>query len=164
MAAPYRRTPPSPSPDTDDKPVITSPVQSGSPTEIADLAVGENTAPHTQSGAVTYTDADTLDVHTASFAAQAGNTTALGTFAIDTTNIDTGNGGSIGWGFSVSDGALDYLQAGQTLIQKYDVSVNDGQSGGIATQPIPITITGTEDKPVITSAVQSGSATEIADL
>src|SRR6266567_2075469 len=149
---------------TEDKPVITSAVQSGSATEIADLAVGENTALHTQSGAVTYTDADTLDVHTASFAAQAGNTTALGTFAIDTTNIDTGNGGSIGWSFSVSDGALDYLQAGQTLIQKYDVSVNDGQSGGIATQTITITITGTEDKPVITSAVQSGSATEIADL
>src|SRR5205807_2700597 len=148
---------------TNDAPVITSGTQAGSVTEIADLAAGENTTTHTQSGAVTFSDADTLDSHTATFAAAASNTTTLGSFTIDTTNHDTGNGGSIGWSFSVADSAIDYLQAGQVVTQAYVVSVDDGH-GGTTPQTVTITITGTNDAPVITSGTQAGSVTEIADL
>src|SRR6185436_8104856 len=117
---------------SNDAPVITSAAQSGSATEWADLSAAEiaNT-PHGASGAVTFSDVDTLDTHTASFLQQAGDTSAVGTFSLDTTNIDTGH--SVGWSFSVDDSAIDYLQAGQTLTQPYDVTVNDGQ-GGTATQ------------------------------
>src|SRR5205085_799275 len=76
---------------------------------------------------------------------------------------DTGNGGSIGWNFSIADSAIDYLQAGQTLTQKYDVTISDGH-GGTAVQTVTVTITGTNDAPVITSATQSGLATEWVDL
>ncbi|MBZ9775642.1 VCBS domain-containing protein, partial [Mesorhizobium sp. CO1-1-8] len=148
---------------TNDKPVITSGTQSASVTEIADLAAGENITTHVKTGAITFSDADTLDTHTATFVAATGNTTALGTFALNTSNIDTGNGGSVGWTFSVSDGALDYLQAGQVVTQSYIVSINDGH-GGIVPQTVTVTITGSEDKPVITSGTQSASVTEIADL
>src|SRR5205085_2493434 len=127
----------------------------GSATEWADLSPAEvaNT-PHTASGAVTFSDVDTLDSHTASFAAQAGNATSLGTFTINTTNHDTGNGGSIGWSFSVADSAIDNLQAGQTLVQKYDVTISDGH-GGTAVQTVTVTIVGTNDAPVITSSAQA---------
>src|SRR5205807_1679164 len=148
---------------TNDAPVITSGTQAGSVTEIADLAAGENTTTHTQSGAVTFSDADTLDSHTGTFAAAASNTTTLGSFTIDTPNHDTGNGGSIGWSFSVADSAIDYLQAGQVVTQAYVVSVDDGH-GGTTPQTVTITITGTNDAPVITSGTQAGSVTEIADL
>ena len=33
---------------------------------------------------------------------------------------------SVGWNFQVQDSAIDYLAAGQQLIQKYNVSVSDG--------------------------------------
>ena len=42
------------------------------------------------------------------------------------------------------------------------VTVDDGH-GGSADQTVTITITGTNDAPVISSAAQAGSATEIAD-
>ncbi|WP_456623991.1 VCBS domain-containing protein, partial [Bradyrhizobium sp. P5_C12] len=147
---------------TNDAPVITSSAQSGLATEWADLSAAEiaNT-PHTASGAVTFTDVDTLDSHIASFAPQGGG--YLGSFTLNTTNHDTGNGGSIGWSFSISDSALDSLQAGQTLTQKYDVTISDGH-GGTAVQTVTVTIVGTNDAPVITSSAQGGLATESADL
>jgi hypothetical protein len=35
--------------------------------------------------------------------------------------------GSVPWNFSVADGALDFLAAGQTLVQKYNVTVDDNR-------------------------------------
>src|SRR4029079_13012991 len=103
-----------------------------------------------------FTDVDTADSHTASFVAQADG--YLGTFTLDQTSIDTGNGGTVGWSFQVSDDATDYLAAGQQLIQKYDVTVDDGQ-GGTAVQTITVTITGTNEAPQITSS-PDGAVTE----
>ena len=143
---------------TNDAPTITSGAQSGSATEIADLAAGENVDSHLASGAVTFADVDLTDTHSASFAAQAGG--YLGTFSLDPVNQA---GDSVGWDFSVADAALDSLAAGQVLTQYYDVTVDDG-NGGTAVQTVTITITGTNDAPTITSGAQSGSATEIADL
>ncbi|CAN7753370.1 VCBS domain-containing protein [Ensifer adhaerens] len=142
---------------TNDAPVITSGVQSGAVTEIADKATGENTVTHTQDGAVTFTDVDTLDTHSASFLPQGRG--YLGTFSLDAVDQAADR---IGWNFKVADGVLDSLQAGQSLTQTYDVTIDDGH-GGTATQTVTITITGTNDAPIITSGTQSGSVTEIAD-
>src|SRR4029077_3995080 len=78
---------------------------------------------------------------------------------LDTSNIDTGNGGTVGWSFKVADDATDYLAAGQTLTQHYDVTVSDGH-GGTDTQTVTITITGTNEAPLITSSAQAGAVTE----
>jgi choice-of-anchor C domain-containing protein len=129
-------------------PVITSGVQAGAAAEIVDNAAGENTTTHGQSGSVAFTDANISDTHTASFATQSGG--YLGTFAIDPLDQSAD---SVGWTFSVDDSALDHLKAGQTLIQSYDVTVNDGH-GGTASQTVTITITGTND-----GATISGSST-----
>ncbi|MBD9569676.1 VCBS domain-containing protein [Ensifer sp. ENS08] len=142
---------------TNDAPIITSGTQSGSVTEIADKATGENTAMHTQGGTIGFSDVDTLDTHSASFTANGNG--YLGTFALDPLNQTTDK---VGWSFNVADSVLDSLQAGQTLTQAYDVTVDDGK-GGTATQTVTITITGTNDVPIITSGTQSGSVTEIAD-
>src|SRR5207247_1869689 len=50
--------------------------------------------------------------------------------------------------------------AGEKLTLAYDVTINDGHADGIATQRVTITITGTNDAPVITSAAQSGAVSE----
>ena len=154
---------------TNDAPVVTSGAQSGAATEIADRAAGENTADHTQTGTITYTDADTSDVHTATFVPAGANTTTLGTFSLDNSSIDaTAHGGSVGWNFTVNDAALDYLQAGQVVTQSYSVSIGDGL-GAPVTQSVTVTLTGTNDAPFFYSdafdqqATSGSSIIEIAD-
>ncbi|MES0884903.1 VCBS domain-containing protein [Roseibium sp. SCP14] len=142
---------------TNDAPTITSGTQSGLITEIADGATGENTDSHSANGAVTFADVDLNDTHSAGFVPQAGG--YLGTFNLDPVNQGAD---SVSWSFSIDDADIDYLAAGETLIQSYDVTVDDG-NGGTAMQTVEITITGTNDTPTITSGAQSGLVTEIAD-
>src|SRR5262249_6739957 len=82
-------------------------------------------------GTITYADVNTIDTHTATFAPQAAG--YLGTCALNTSSSDAGNGGTVGWSFQVSDAATDFLAAGQTLTQKYDVTIKDN-TGATAIQ------------------------------
>ncbi|MBD9492125.1 type I secretion C-terminal target domain-containing protein, partial [Ensifer sp. ENS11] len=77
--------------------------------------------------------------HSATFTAQGGG--YLGSFSLGALNQASD---SVGWTFQVADSVLDSLNAGETLTQKYDVTVDDGH-GGTATQTVTITITGTND-------------------
>ena len=86
---------------------------------------------------MTYSDADLAQLHTASFKPQGTN--YLGTFSLNTSSIDSDQ--SVGWSFTVSDSAIDYLKAGQTLTQNYDVTIDDGH-GGSTTQTVTITLVG----------------------
>src|SRR5262249_23694920 len=70
-----------------------------------------------------------------------------------------GSTGTVGWTFSVSDNAVDFLAAGQTLTRTYTVQVADN-NGGSTTQDVTITITGTNEAPVIGVAQLTGSVTE----
>ena len=68
------------------------------------------------------------------------------------TSTNDSNGSAI-WTFSVPDSAFDFLAAGETLTLKYTIILNNNfvDDPGIVTQDITIVITGTNDKPVITS-------------
>src|SRR5262249_34646868 len=57
---------------------------------------------------------------------------------------------------------FDYLAAGEKLTLTYTIEVDD-HHGGVVTQNVVITVTGTNDTPVITSSAQTGSIDEIAD-
>lgn len=137
--------PPPPPPPSDpvvinSAPLITSSAPSLSLTEWADKSAAEtaNTA-HTATGAITFTDADASDIHTAVFVPVGAN--YLGTFALGSVN-DANH--TLGWSFSVLDSAIDYLKAGQTLTQQYGVTLDDGH-GGLSTQTITITLVGAAD-------------------
>src|SRR5262249_60033468 len=108
----------------EDAPVITSAAQSGSVPEIADGAPGEDTAPHSLSGAVTFTDVDLSDIETSAISnTQVAATLANGytlsaaqqnalvnAFTIDAATHSTTDGtGSIGWHYNINDSALDFL-------------------------------------------------------
>ena len=56
--------------------------------------------------------------------------------------------GSVTWTYSVADNALDFLAQNETVTLTYIATVND-HKGGIVTQPITVTIHGTNDAPVI---------------
>ncbi|WFU40503.1 FecR domain-containing protein [Bradyrhizobium sp. CB82] len=65
------------------------------------------------------------------------------------------NIGSAAWSYSVPDNAFDFLAAGETLTLTYRVRVdnNFAQDNQTAFIDITITVTGTNDLPVITSSV-----------
>ena len=76
-----------------------------------------------------------------------------------TMSNSTGSGsGSIAVTFSAADSAFDFLAAGQTLNITYNVTLAD-DNGVSSSQPVTVTITGTNDVPVI-GGVATGSVTE----
>jgi len=122
-------------------PVLASATATGLATEWADKSAAETAnTPHTASGSVAYTDANALDTHTASFIAKGSE--YLGTFSLNSAAIDSSD--TVGWSFSVTDSAMNYLKADETKIQLYDVTVNDGHGGSLV-QTVTITLTGSDD-------------------
>ena len=142
LKAPSIQGPPAPTPTpTNAAPVIVSKTATGGATEWADKSAAETAnTPHTASGSVIYSDADALDLHTASFSAK--GTGYLGAFSLNTAAIDTAD--TVGWSFTVSDSAMDSMKAGVTKVQLYDVTISDGH-GGTITQTITVTLTGAND-------------------
>ncbi|WP_433996197.1 FecR domain-containing protein [Bradyrhizobium japonicum] len=65
------------------------------------------------------------------------------------------NNGSAVWTYTIPDHVFDFLAAGETLTLTYKVSINNNFSVNPETSfiDITITITGTNDKPVITTSV-----------
>ncbi|UFX44850.1 VCBS domain-containing protein [Bradyrhizobium sp. 41S5] len=152
---------------TNDTPVVTSPAQAGSITELpwtTNSAVQD--AAH---GTVTFTDADLTDTHTVAITGVTATgftggipnqATMLSWLSLGTlTDSTDGLMGSRSWTFSAADKSFDYLAAGETLTLIYTVQIDD-HHGGVVTVPITITIVGTDDKPVITSPTQAAAITE----
>ena len=122
------------------------------------------------SGTITFQDVDLIDTHTASFALKLTSATAdlpgfaegngagaanIGSFAItavNENNTDTGDTASLGWTFRLADDntVLQSLAAGQTITQIYTVTIVDNNGAAIS-QDVAVVITGTNDKPTITS-------------
>ncbi|MEQ1813856.1 MAG: VCBS domain-containing protein, partial [Candidatus Nitrotoga sp.] len=125
---------------TNDAPVITSVAQVGNVSE------GDNGSSMSTFGTVTFRDVDTSDMHTISVR----GIPAYGTATVDA----VGN-----WAYTVSDtGLVDALADGEQLVDSFTVLVDDG-NGGIATQGVRITITGTNDAAII-SGISTASLTE----
>jgi VCBS repeat-containing protein len=133
-----------------DAPVIVSPAPNANVVELANTA-GSATADQA-AGAISFTDLDLTDAHSAGVVANGSG--YLGTFSLDPISQDsTGGGtGSLSWHFSVADGALDFLAAGQQLTQSYSVTVDDGH-GSTAKQVVNVTLTGANDAPVLQAPV-----------
>ena len=76
----------------------------------------------------------------------------------DTTG--TGTGGQLTWTYTVADTAVAFLAAGQTKVETFTITLDD-QHGGLITEQIAVTITGTNDAPVITAQDLIGAVTEL---
>ena len=74
-------------------------------------------------------------------------TAILNALVLGPTPPNTSNG-SVTWTYSVADKALDFLAQNETVTLTYTATVND-HNGGIVTQPLTVTIHGTNDAPVI---------------
>ena len=140
---------------TNDTPVITSGTQGALLTEAA--GTHDSITPDTANGTVTFTDLDLSDTHdvTITGVVASGVTTGLASNATELSWLtlgalsDSTNGvtGSKTWSFSAPDHYFDYLAEGEHVTLTYTVQVDD-HHGGVITQPVTITINGTNDAPV----------------
>ncbi|MCA6123305.1 VCBS domain-containing protein [Bradyrhizobium sp. WSM 1704] len=154
---------------TDDTPVVTSAAQTAAITEIPDAM--HSAVPDRVSGTLTFTDADLTDTHTVTIigvaasgvtSGLADHATVLNWLSLGTlTDSTDGVTGSRNWTFAATDRNFDYLAAGETLTLTYTVEIDDHQ-GGLVTLPVTITVTGTNDTPVVTSPAQRAAITEAA--
>src|SRR6201999_1012475 len=108
-----------------------------------------------------FTDVDLDDHHTASASAptfawsggtltgaQQAALTAASTLTLSETDSTGFGAGSIGFSYSAADKTFDFLAANQTLNITYNVTVTDN-NGASSTQPVTITITGTNGAPIL---------------
>ena len=96
------------------------------------------------SGGLSFSDAELTDTHTVQAAPAAGG--YLGTFMASLSDDSTGDGsGSISWSFSVDNALLQFLDSGETLIQTYTISVDDGLAAD--SQDVTIVIQGQDERP-----------------
>lgn len=94
----------------------------------------------TTGGALTIGD---VDPGQSSFAAQSGTLGSYGTFSIDT----AGN-----WSYALNNAAVQFLLGGGTLSEAFTVASVDG-----TTSSVILTITGTNDAPIVSAASASGA-------
>jgi len=142
---------------TNHNPAFTSSSATGSFTETANTS--DSLTPHLLSGTMNFTDSDHGDAHTTSAtlksAVVSGGTvipaSVLAHFdsAMTSSMVSDNNGsGKIKWSFSDADDDFDFLAKNQTLVLTYNIKVSDNHGGSVI-QTVKITVTGTDDKPVI---------------
>ncbi|MCO7233574.1 MULTISPECIES: VCBS domain-containing protein, partial [unclassified Cobetia] len=151
---------------TNDAPVI---AVEGDDSDSADLT--ETNAPLSADGTLSVSDLDTTDVVTPSVTAVAAdgdtdglsNAELLSMLSVDADAIiaNTENDGTLNWAFDSANlpEAFDHLAQDETLVLDYTVQVTDSQ-GETAEQVVTITITGTNDAPVLVAGEQPADQTD----
>ncbi|MCL1062323.1 retention module-containing protein, partial [Shewanella benthica] len=131
---------------TNDSPVITSSLgdASGAVAEVDDPQTASTT------GILTATDVD----DGASLIWSGDDTSALGSFVIDP---NTGE-----WTYTLDNSAADSLAEGEQVIESFLVTVTD-EFGATDTQLVTITITGTNDNPLLTVDTTGGVTEDATD-
>ncbi|MET4000748.1 VCBS domain-containing protein, partial [Marinobacterium sp. MBR-109] len=117
------------------------------------------------SGSVTFTDVDLTDRPTATEATKtvtakrADGTTDLTLTGDQRTALENAfsisadagndNNGTINWAYDIDAADLEFLAEGEEVTAVFTITVDDGQ-GGTDTQDVTVTLTGTNDDPVVT--------------
>src|SRR3954465_4298048 len=142
---------------TNDAPVITAEDLVGA---VAEQGPPVGNLP--DSGTIAFTDVDLSDVHGVSATGTyTGTGTALGslTATVPAHTPGTGPGGVVTWNYSGPASAAEYLGDGDSKVETFDVAFTDN-NGFTVTKTISVTITGTNDAPVITAEDLVGAVTE----
>lgn len=144
-----------------DAPVFAAETAAGDVTELGSNA---DVGTLTTSGSLAFTDTDLLDSHWVEVIA---NNDATGSLTATVTDSATGDGaGTVGWEYLSDAADLAYLAEGETREEAFSVTLRDRESGGLTdTATVRVTITGTNDDPVIDVAgsTVSGTVEEFED-
>ncbi|MGY8664481.1 FecR domain-containing protein [Bradyrhizobium sp. UFLA05-109] len=120
-----------------------------------DFNLGDRPTVKVDFASFTYQNADHTDVTAGLSDLQKADIAATEAKITVVAASDNSNTGSATWTYSVPDGAFDFLAAGETLTLTYKVRVDNNFAADNETAfiDITITVTGTNDTPVITSSV-----------
>lgn len=151
--------------DANDVPVI-----SVEPDDAQSAVLTETNAGLLASDTLTVRDVDTNDTVTASVdgvtvtgaAGGLSEQQLLAMFSVTSGNIaaNTADSSNLGWSFNSGTANLDHLAQGETLVLAYAVKVTDSGGSATDTESVTITISGTNDKPMIALGTgDSNSAT-----
>ncbi len=158
---------------TNDAPVVTGTQTSAS---VAETDSGNLAG----AGALSVTDMDITDTVTATVKSVSGMTNAAGEPSADELKAmlqlsksgtpgsyadsaevvaagEPGSADNLHWKFDSGSAAFDYLQKGETATFTYKIELNDGQ-GGVVEKNITVTVTGSNDSPLISVKPESGDA------
>jgi VCBS repeat-containing protein len=80
--------------------------------------------------------------------------------ALSLVQTNNTNSGAIGWSYSITDSALDFLADGQTATIVSTVTLNDNE-GGTDTATVTITVTGSNDAPAIVGETDPATQTVV---
>ncbi|MFJ7813365.1 VCBS domain-containing protein, partial [Pseudomonas asiatica] len=102
------------------------------------------------SGSFAFGDVDLADdAHVTSVSAPSG---ALGTLVANVSDESTGDAaGTVGWTYTLNNSAAQYLAEGQTKTEVFTVTLTD-DFGATVTKSVTITVTGSNDAPVLSFA------------
>src|SRR4051812_26186650 len=142
---------------TNHNPDITSSDATASFTE--NTGTTGSSALHTLTATMNFTDSDHSDTHTTSASLKtavlssgsvipASSLAHFNTAMSSVIQTDSNGSGKLKWTFNDADSDFDFLSKNQTLVLTYEIKLSDNH-GGSTTQKVIITITGTDDKPVI---------------
>ena len=138
---------------TNDAPTVSA-SENGAVVEDADDPTLSDT------GTITFDDVDLTDTHSIDPVTASASNTLGGTLIASITDSATGAGsGTVTWTYEVANSATQYLGAGQTATESFTVRIRDN-NGGFVDQLITVTVTGTNDNPTISTAVDSGTVAE----
>ncbi|WP_460885333.1 VCBS domain-containing protein, partial [Ramlibacter solisilvae] len=144
-------------------PIIPSVPSPTSPPNAFDGAVTEDAAATlTVTGTIRFDDQNNGDTHVASTAVVSNSLGGSLTASVTTPDPNGANAGVVTWSYNLpnSNTAVQSLAAGQQVTETFNVTITD--NGGLSvTQLVTITITGTNDVPVI-GGVSTGDVTEDA--
>ena len=102
----------------------------------------------TDSGNISFSDADLNDSHIISAITPAAGALGTLTASVSTDTTGSGVGGVVSWNYNVAAAAVEYLVADETKVERFDVTLDD-LHGGLITEQIEVTITGASDAPII---------------
>ncbi|BCV46856.1 retention module-containing protein [Shewanella algae] len=144
---------------TNDAPVLSIDM-SGAVTEDVDVVAGMLS----DSGDLSFTDVDINDSHSVNSSYNGDASWSGG--ALDQATQDALAAGfsadNSGWSYDIANSLVQFLAAGETITLSFTLTVTDA-FGASDSQPITLTITGTNDAPVL-SIDMSGAVTEDVDV
>lgn len=100
------------------------------------------------SGTINFTDANSDDIHTISSITPSYGSLGALTAYVSSDTTGSGTGGVISWEYTVLASDVEYLAKDVTKDESFTITLDDG-SGGLVNRIVVVTITGTNDAPMV---------------
>jgi VCBS repeat-containing protein len=122
-------------------PPVFGPAQTAQPSPVSETAQVRAT------GTLAFADKDNNDTHTVSIKALDG---ARGVLLVDGVVESTATTpGEVKWAYVADKADLQSLSGGQTEIERFEITITDSMAKSV-TQVVSVTVTGVNDKPIVT--------------